>query len=450
MTRARALAGILPPAGQRLDFTELRSLEGMRRSQGLISIGLVAAATLGIWAFMGVPLLLPWLGVMLASVGLHSLAVRSLPDTGDRRKLLLPVFTLLFSGLVYIAGGMILWVQGDPGLTVLSLLFVFVALLNTLTYRAQMRMLLVLDLSLMGIGILARAGWLWYAQPGTADTVLVSAALVTCYLFFCRVAWSVLRTREALEAATGDALVAARGRAMEQLTGGVAHDFNNLLTAVLGNMELARLSPTPSERDELLDEAERAARRGAELTGQLLAMASCARLKPVSMYPDELAEGLTKRAADLLGPRHEMQVKVAPNLPQVCVDGPKLQGCLLELVSNARDAMPEGGMIELCVHSETRGGSPSVCFEVRDHGTGIPPDLMPLVCEPYFTTKPVGEGSGLGLAMLRGFADQSGGAFELSAPASGAGTLARLYLPLSKEQRTVGAGPAAEIVPAAE
>lgn len=450
MRRAGTLAGVIPPAGQLLEFSELRALEGLRRSQGLLSVGLVSAAALAIWAFMDVPLLLPWLGCMLLSLGTHSAVVSALPDRGYRRRLLLPMATLVLSGLAYIAGGMLLWVQEDPGLRILSLLFVFVALLNTLTYRVQLRLLLVLDLALMGLGVLARAAWLWMVQPGAPDTLLVSAALVVCYLFFVRVAWSVLRTREALEAATGEALAAARGRALEQLTGGIAHDFNNLLTAVLGNMELARLSSTQSERDELMDEAERAARRGAELTGQLLAMASCARLRPVSMQPEAALEGLAARAEDLLGPEHRVTVDVAPDLPQIRIDGSKLQTCLLELVSNARDAMPEGGAITLRASAVQRGTVPGVCFELRDTGGGIPPDLMPLVCEPYFTTKPVGEGSGLGLAMLRGFAEQSGGTFELSAPAFGSGTLARLSLPLSTEQRNVAAGPAAEIASAAE
>nr|WP_240989143.1 ATP-binding protein [Salipiger mangrovisoli] len=225
---------------------------------------------------------------------------------------------------------------------------------------------------------------------------------------------------------------------MEQLTGGVAHDFNNLLTAVLGNMELARLSRSASERDELMDEAERAARRGAELTGQLLAMASCARLRPVTMSASEALHGLSKRAGDLMTPDHKLSVEIAPGLPLIRVDGPRLQTCLLELLSNARDAMPDGGAIELRVQPSGAG----VCFELRDHGSGIPADLLPLVCEPYFTTKPVGEGSGLGLAILRGFAEQSGGTFKLAKPDFGPGTCARLVFPAAADQSKAALGPA--------
>ncbi|WP_353475124.1 ATP-binding protein [Salipiger sp. H15] len=441
MRRARVLAGIIPPADQLLDLTALRSLEGMRRSQGLLSIGLVGAAALAIWVFMDVKAMLPWLGVMLATFALHFHVVTSLPDRGYRRHLVLPVATLVLSGLAYIAGGMILWVQSDPGLTILSLLFIFVALLNTLSYRVQMRLLLMLDLSLMGVGVLARAVWLWLAHPGTPDTVLVSVALLVCYLYFCRVAWNVMRTRERLEITARAALAEARGQALEQLTGGVAHDFNNLLTAVLGNMELARLSHTAAEREELMAEAERAARRGAELTGQLLAISSSARLRPMALSPDELLQGVPGRAAEVLTPEHELRLRVDPDLPQVSVDAPKLQTCLIELICNARDAMPGGGEIELCAKAARLGAGHGVCFELRDSGTGIPPDLMPLVCEPYFTTKPVGQGSGLGLAMLRGFAEQSGGSFELSSPGPGQGTCARLCFPAAPAASQAGGGP---------
>ncbi|MCA0938648.1 hypothetical protein LCM08_03955 [Salipiger pacificus] len=441
MRQPGALGGIIPPSGQLLDFTEVRALEGMRRSQGLLSIVMVAGATLAIWTLKDVPLLLPWLGVMLLCFGVHSYSVHALPEQGYRRQLLLPIATLLLSGIAYIAGGMILWAEGEPSLRTLSLLFIFVALLNTLTYRVRMRLLLVLDLALMGAGVLARAGWLWIVDPGTADTLLVSVALVICYLFFVRVAWTVMRTREALDLASGEALAAARGRAMEQLTGGVAHDFNNLLTAVLGNMELARLSPVPAEREELMDEAERAARRGAELTAQLLAMASCARLKPVSMSPEEALRGLPERAAEQLGSAHDLTVELEPELPDIRVDGPNLQICLLELISNARDAMPDGGVIALRVNAAARVQVPGVCFELSDTGAGIPADLMPLVCEPYFTTKPVGQGSGLGLAMLRGFAEQSGGDFELGTPRSGLGTCACLWFPAVADQAKAGPGP---------
>ena len=440
MHKSGASGGMIPPFGKVLDFTEVRALEGLR-SQGLLSIAIVAGASLAIWAFMDVPLLLPWLGVMLLTLGLHSYTFSALPDQGYRRQLLLPIATLLLSGTAYIAGGLILWVQGTPSLLILSLLFVFVALLNTLTCRVRMRLLLVLDLALGGLGVLARAGWLWITDPGSADTLLVSAALVICYLYFVRVAWSVMRTREALDVASDQALVAARGRAMEQLTGGVAHDFNNLLTVVLGNMELARLSPSPAEREDLMAEAERAARRGAARTAQLLAMASCARLKPVSMSPEEALRNLPERAAELLGPRHELTVDVGPALSEIRVDGPNLQTCLLELISNARDAMPDGGQIALRAGAAPRAGRPGVCFELSDTGPGIPADLMPLVCEPYFTTKPVGQGSGLGLAMLRGFAEQSGGDFELRTPRSGAGTCARLWFPAAEDHAESAPGP---------
>ncbi|MCA0994252.1 sensor histidine kinase [Alloyangia pacifica] len=426
MQRASALEGVIPPAGQLLDFTALRSLEGLRRAQGLLSVALISLASLAIWAFMDVPMMLPWLAGMILIFGLHFLAVTTLPDTGYRLRLLLPVLTLILSGLTYIAGGMILWMQGEPALSILSLMFVFIALLNTLSYRVHMRLLLVLDLSLMAVGILARAGWLWHVDPGTPDTVLISAALVICYVYFCRVAWSALRTREALEIAAGEALAKARGRALEQLTGGVAHDFNNLLTAVLGNLELARLTGSAAERDELLDEAERAARRGADLTGQLLATASRAPLSPLAVLPASQAREVQRRALAALGPGHRLTLSIAPDLPDVHVDAPRLQACLLELVKNACDAMPTGGTLELAVLRRGR----SVCFELSDSGPGIAADLMPLVCEPYFTTKPVGQGSGLGLAMLRGFAEQSGGSFELASGRGGRGTCARLCLPV--------------------
>jgi len=224
--------------------------------------------------------------------------------------------------------------------------------------------------------------------------------------------------------------------AMGRLTGGVAHDFNNLLAVVLNALpQLGELSRDNAEAADLIRDAERAARRGARLTESLLAFSRTQRLKPVSV---DLAAALTEMQAGLLraavGKRVELAIDVADDVWPVLADVDQLCAALLNLVANARHAMPSGGMLAIAAvnrsvaqHSELPPGD-YVELLIEDNGVGMPEEVLEHAFEPFYTTKSVGEGSGLGLSMVYGFARQSRGDVQLESR-PGAGTRVHLLLP---------------------
>lgn len=225
-----------------------------------------------------------------------------------------------------------------------------------------------------------------------------------------------------------------RLEAIGQLTGGVAHDFNNLLTVILSNAELLETRLAHDEQLHMLAEMTRmAAERGAELTSRLLAFSRRQALDP---KPTDVAvlvrgmEGLLKRA---IGEQIEVQIATAPGLWPALIDKLQLETAILNLCINARDAMPDGGVlkIEMSNVSDEDGGD-CVLVSVGDTGTGMDEATRARVFEPFFTTKDVGKGSGLGLSMVYGFVTQSKGKVKIHT-SLGEGTQIKLYLPRAHE-----------------
>ncbi len=233
-------------------------------------------------------------------------------------------------------------------------------------------------------------------------------------------------------------------RSLGQLTGGVAHDFNNLLTVVILNLEEALdIAPEGDEMQEILAPALHAAVRGAELTSQLLSYARRATLRPERVRPDEFFGALRPLLNRVLGERFELQVLLRHNGGSAMVDPAQLDSAIMNLVINARDAMPQGGPITLETRSVVLApDSPGfqdevtpgryVVISVGDRGQGIPAEVLPRIFEPFFTTKAVGKGSGMGLSMVYGFARQSGGHVTVEST-EGVGTTVRLFLPVAAE-----------------
>ncbi len=251
-----------------------------------------------------------------------------------------------------------------------------------------------------------------------------------------------LRERKQAEARLRQA---QKMEAVGQLTGGLAHDFNNLLTAVLGNLELLEKKIAGNEAaTRLLRSARRAAERGAEVTAQLLAFARKQRLRPKPMDVNKLVTGMGDLLQRTIGATVRIERSLSSHPWPVMVDPNQIELAILNLAINARDAMPLGGtlMIETgnipAGHPEAPKTLPPgdyVMVLVADTGVGIGEDLLPRVFEPFFTTKEVGKGSGLGLSMVLGIAQQHGGGVEIASQV-GRGTTVRLYLP-----RAVAAAP---------
>jgi CheY-like chemotaxis protein len=229
--------------------------------------------------------------------------------------------------------------------------------------------------------------------------------------------------------------------AIGKLTGGIAHDFNNLLAAVIGGLSLIeRRASLGEEQQRVLGMTRRAAEQGSELVRRLLAFARRQRLQPHPVRLTALREAVSDLLTHTLGGLVNVEWRVDEGVWTVFADQGQLELALLNLIINSRDAMPAGGTVTILAENcrvssdEPPGlaGGEYVRIEVSDTGTGISPEHVQKVMEPFFTTKEVGKGSGLGLSMVYGFAKQSNGAFRLDSEL-GKGTLAELWLPRAPE-----------------
>lgn len=256
---------------------------------------------------------------------------------------------------------------------------------------------------------------------------------------FAKITRDVTERKEAmaaLERANAALFQSQKMEAIGQLTGGIAHDFNNLLAVVGSSVDLlaARLHE-PSER-RLLDGIHHAVDRGAALTQQLL---SFARKQPLQVEAHNLNsliggfESMLRRASNA---SITFDIDLAAELPAVSVDAARFEAALLNLVVNARDAMPDGGTLRLRTalvalqanEVGTLAAGNYVCVSVRDTGVGMDERTVQRVLEPFFTTKPPGKGTGLGLSQVYGFITQSGGDLHIDST-PGAGTTVAIYLP---------------------
>jgi PAS domain S-box-containing protein len=227
-----------------------------------------------------------------------------------------------------------------------------------------------------------------------------------------------------------------------QLASGVAHDFNNLLTSILGNLELLEMRLADERLRKLAQAAMRSARRGAKLNEQMLAFSRKQHLTPTSVDLNALVMGIEDMLRRTLGGTVEVRTVLAPDLWPALVDPHQLELVVLNLAINARDAMPLGGRVLI----ETRRMKASqldksldvapgdyVLVSVADTGEGMGEEVLARACEPFYTTKEPGKGSGLGLAQVYGLARQSGGGLQIKS-AVGQGTTVEVYLPRSFAQ----------------
>jgi PAS domain S-box-containing protein len=232
--------------------------------------------------------------------------------------------------------------------------------------------------------------------------------------------------------------------AIGQLTGGIAHDFNNLLGVVIGNLDLLEtLIPGNEDALKRVRTAQKGALRGADLIRRLLAFSSNEELRPSVVKLHYSIRNMMELAARAIGPEIKVNTHFDESLPPVFVDAAGLESSLLNLVVNARDAMPKGGSINITTQlSNLEESYPPVkagelkagryaCVSISDTGTGMSRETIERAFEPFFTTKPRGKGTGLGLAMVYGFVKQSGGTVRIYSE-SGYGTTVSFYLPLAE------------------
>jgi PAS domain S-box-containing protein len=248
----------------------------------------------------------------------------------------------------------------------------------------------------------------------------------------------------ALEQAQEAFFQSQKMEAIGKLTGGVAHDFNNLLAAIVGSLDLARRRLAQGgDVSRFIDNAMKAAERGATLTQRMLAFARKQELKLETVDPAELVRGMAELLQRTIGTAVRINTQFPLVLRAVHADPVQLELALLNLAVNARDAMPNGGRILIAAHEERvelgrdlRPGS-YVCLSVTDTGEGMDEATRRRAMEPFFTTKGVGKGTGLGLSMVHGFVEQCGGKLAIRSQ-PGEGTTVELWLPVADKDAPRG------------
>lgn len=239
-------------------------------------------------------------------------------------------------------------------------------------------------------------------------------------------------------------LQAQKMKSIGTLAGGVAHDFNNLLTIIIGNVQLTQTELRPDDSLQAnLTSVEKAANRAALLTQQLLAFSRRQRLERKAIDLNETISNFMKRLTPTLGEHVQAELRIAPNLPLVFADPTQIEQVMLNLTSNARDAMPDGG--HLIIEADQATLSEAYCREhtwakpghyirlsIRDTGSGMDAETQQRIFDPFFTTKEVGQGTGLGLSVVYGIIRQHDGLIDVYSEV-GRGTSVGIYLPVGSE-----------------
>jgi signal transduction histidine kinase len=329
---------------------------------------------------------------------------------------------------------------------------------------------LTLCASLMLAGMGLRLA-LHSASPLTCAAIAVGA--LVCLIGGALMAVSVRRAREtageAARVAGGpvptprngeEAAALAHAQKMEALgilAGGVAHDFNNLLHVIRNSLEIVQRQGPPADAGRYLEMIRHSADRAAALTGQLLAFSRRQPLELRPLDPNDLVAQAAELLRHSLGEQITIETVLGRGIGSVAADAGQLETALLNLAINARDAMPQAGRLTIETANATleesfaaarsagaAAADPYVVIAVSDTGTGMSPEVAARACEPFFTTKELGQGTGLGLSQVAGFARQSGGHLRISSR-PGQGTTVRLYLPTSGPQSGPRSGPSGRL-----
>jgi PAS domain S-box-containing protein len=278
-----------------------------------------------------------------------------------------------------------------------------------------------------------------------------------------RVAGRTADLREALERLRAE--VAERERAEEalrqaqkmeavgQLTGGIAHDFNNLLTPIMGGLEMITRQIEDPRLKRIAEAALESSRRGAKLTGQLLAFSRIQRISMTPVSVNAVIDNMRQIMGHTIGASIKIRTELDERPAYAVCDTNQLENAILNLAINARDAMPEGGVLTISTSRSTEAAGPDLeegeyaLVTVADTGHGMSPEVLARAMEPFFSTKPLGKGTGLGLAQVYGIAHQSGGTVRIESE-EGVGTSVHIVLPLADGPAEAGTGTAD--VPASE
>ncbi len=426
-----------------VDMNELDQLwltEFGNRREWAMRCVVIAAAALGIWLYSGLWLVLVWALAYFASLGFKYAFLR--PTDGQaNRSGMIGVGSYVATAAIFISLPLYLMTTGDIVLSFCGICGVVALAVFSLLREEPPKVVEPIDIAVGWVVVLV-AGITYVPMSDSLAAQAVMALLcVIVGIYYTMALITTRANRAVLREAAQRGMEAQKMEAIGRLSGGIAHDFNNILTALQGSLELYHELPEGADRDALVQEAQVAGSRATGLVAQLLSFARRAPLKARPVDAGGLLEDLGTLAKRLLPDTIQLELRRPAAPVEAFVDAESLHAALLNLLLNARDAIEGDGHIIMAVDvtegaASDAGITPTedfetahVCFSVCDNGPGMSPQMMDRALEPFFTTKPPGSGSGLGLPMAKGFAEQSGGAFRMRSSENG--TTVTLHLPIA-------------------
>lgn len=411
---------------------------GSRRELVVRCVGIVIGG-IALWAYEGTSLGPLWAAAYLLVLAANYRALTARGLKAARQKFLCVGGYFLLT-LLYLSMPVYLLVAGDPFLSFCATLAVIAFTIFTL-YRPETPDFARTFDVLVGWMLVTIAAYS-FMPIGVAglEQGLIAILCVVVGLYYTMTLISTRKARAELRRATQRNLDEQKMEAIGRLSGGIAHDFNNILTAMLGNLELYHEVEDRTEKDALVRDARTAGTRASELIVQILAFAQRAPLEVRRHDARDIAKNLCVMARRMLPARIQLEHRWPERPVFVLADAGRLHKALLHLVLNAQEAIEAEGAITVAVDliagpaaaaGRDRAENPDdahLRFTIADDGPGMSPDVASRAAEPFFTTKTVGKGSGLGLSMATGFAEQSGGALRIRT--GPLGTAVMIHLPI--------------------
>ena len=427
--------------GYENEVRDLRTSEPITSAPFVAQMVLLGICALTAWLLLGLWEAIAWFVIFAVMTFLEKLIIHRLPDAISTVQFNTARAIIFVNAIIFDAMPVYLWFHENDMLKFGTLAIVTGLIMNNLNIRARFTSILIcvqipnaLMFLVIGAGLIWMEGW----TPGAVTVGVVAVAIVIYFFVNLRVAHlkekGAAETKEQLQ-------YAQRAEVIGQVTGGVAHDFNNIISVIYASLDLLKIEKDEKERANLIEQALIAVENGANLTRQMLAFGRRAPLMPDIVDVNVSLQSLRNLIVRVIPATIKVSIEIDPNLSRIKVDDNAFHSALMNLALNAESAMPDGGTLTISAknirdphlgNGSMQKTGKAVEIRVTDTGSGIPNDILERIFDPFFTTKEVGEGSGMGLPMVKGFVEQSGGRIHVDSHV-GQGTAVCLTFPAVSE-----------------